>query len=305
MSEILDGKALAATIRGEVREQVEALVAQGHRPPGLSVVLVGENPASKVYVAGKTRDCQEVGIRGETVRLPETASQEELLETIDRLNDDPAVDGILVQLPIPDGLDVPTVQERVRADKDVDGFHPQNVGNLWLGRPAFVPCTPAGVIELLERNEIPMKGKHAVIVGRSNIVGKPMAALLLREHCTVTICHSRTADLPGICRQADILIAAVGRTALIEEDWVKEGAAVIDVGMNSVTEEEELERLFPGDERRRRAFDKRGSVLTGDVDYTRVAPRASAITPVPGGVGPLTRAMLLVNTMQAYRSFVE
>ena len=304
MTEILDGKALAARIRDEVGEQVERLESDHGRAPGLAAVLVGENPASKVYVASKTRDCAEVGIDGQTVRLPEDVSQDELLATVDRLNADPTVDGLLVQLPLPGQLDVATVQERVLADKDVDGFHPRNVGNLWLGREAFVPCTPAGIVELLDRHDVELEGRHAVIVGRSNIVGKPMAALLLRRNCTVTVCHSRTRDLPSVCRQADILVAAVGRTAMVEEDWVKEGAVVIDVGMNRVTEESELERLFPGDEKRRRAFEKRGSVLTGDVDTTRVAPRASAITPVPGGVGPLTRALLLVNTLEAFRRHV-
>jgi methylenetetrahydrofolate dehydrogenase (NADP+)/methenyltetrahydrofolate cyclohydrolase len=304
-TKLLDGQALAATIRGEVRDSVAACLDRGQRPPGLAVILAGNNPASQVYVRSKTRDCAEVGMLGQTIELPETVSEDELLAEIDRLNADDSVDGILVQLPLPGGLDEARVQERVLPQKDVDGFHAQNVGNLWLGRDGFVSCTPAGIIELLERYGIEMAGQHAVVVGRSNIVGKPMAALLLREHCTVTVCHSRTRDLAAICRQADILIAAVGRTGLIQADWVKEGAVVVDVGMNRITEREQLDHFFPNDAKRQRSFEKRGSVLTGDVDFTRVRPRSSAITPVPGGVGPLTRALLLVNTLESYRRSMQ
>ena len=304
-TKLLDGKAVAAAIRGEVRDSVASYLDRGLRPPGLSVILAGEDPASQVYVRSKTRDCAEVGIDGQTIKLPEDVSEESLLAEIDRLNADDSVDGILVQLPLPGGLDEERVQERVLPGKDVDGFHAQNVGNLWLGRDGFVSCTPAGVIELLKRYGIELSGQHAVVVGRSNIVGKPMAALLLRENCTVTVCHSRTRDLAGVCRQADILIAAVGRTGLIEADWVKEGAVVVDVGMNRIETQEQLEHFFPGDAKRQRAFDKRGSVLTGDVDFTRVRPLSGGITPVPGGVGPLTRALLLVNTLESYKRRVS
>ncbi len=300
-SEVLDGKKLAAALRQEVQEHVSKAVAAGHRPPGLAAILVGEDPASAVYVRSKTRDCQEVGIEGRAIHLDASIDQDTLVARIDELNADPTIDGILVQLPLPDGLDVEAIQERVLPEKDVDGFHSENVGRLWLGRSGFVPCTPAGVIELLRRYDIEMSGKHAVILGRSNIVGKPMAALLLRENCTVTVCHSRTTDLPSICRQADILVAAVGRTAMVEAQWIKPGAVVIDVGMNRITDPEELERLFPGNKRRRRTFEKRGAVLTGDVDQVAVAKKASALTPVPGGVGPLTRALLLVNTLASWR----
>lgn len=299
MSQLLDGKAVAATIRSEVAEQVADLVRDGGRPPGLAAVLVGEDPASKVYVGSKGRACEEVGMVSRTVQLPADLSQEALLATVDELNQDPEIDGILVQLPLPDHLESRVVLDRIDPEKDVDGFHPVNVGRLWLGEPGFLSATPAGVIQLLHRAGVEMSGRHAVIVGRSNIVGKPMAALLLRENCTVTVCHSRTADLPAVCRQADILIAAVGRAAMIGPDHVKPGTVVVDVGMNRVFDEAEMRRIFPDNEQKQGVWERRGSVLVGDVDYDRVAAIASAITPVPGGVGPLTVAMLLVNTLQA------
>ncbi|MGH9379354.1 MAG: bifunctional methylenetetrahydrofolate dehydrogenase/methenyltetrahydrofolate cyclohydrolase FolD [Thermoanaerobaculia bacterium] len=299
MTRILDGKTHAATIRDEVAASVRRLAASGHRPPGLAVILVGEDPASEVYVASKERAAREAGFESRTVRLPATVSADELAAEIERLNEDPEVDGFLVQLPLPAGLPQAALLDRVRPDKDVDGFHPVNVGRLWLDREGFAPATPAGIVELLRRERIPLEGRHAVIVGRSAIVGKPLAALLLREQCTVTVCHSRTRDLAALCRQADLVVAAVGRAGLIGPEHVQEGAVVVDVGIHRLSDRAEVERLFPGDAERLATLERRGSVLTGDVDFARVARLAGAITPVPGGVGPLTVAMLLVNTLRA------
>lgn len=267
----------------------------------MAAVLVGENPASQVYVRTKARASKKAGLVSRSVTPPATVPEAELLEIIDELNEDDAIDGILVQLPLPDGLDESRVLARVSPAKDVDGFHPVSVGHLWLDEPGFVPATPSGIMEMLLRTGLTLKGMNAVIVGRSTIVGKPLAALLLRQHCTVTICHSRTRDLPGVCSEADLLIAAIGRPAMFGPEHVREGAVVIDVGINRITERDEVERLFPGDADRLSRFEDKGSVLVGDVDFTQVAPRASAITPVPGGVGPLTVAMLLVNTLTAAR----
>lgn len=299
MTTILDGNALARQIRGEVAQGVQEITTGGGRPPGLTAVLVGDNPASKVYVRSKARDCEKVGIASQTHTPSEDCTQTELIELIDQLNADDSVDGILVQLPLPDHLDEKLILARVRPDKDVDGFNPVNVGRLWTDEEGFAPATPSGIVEILRRSDIPLVGSHAVIVGRSTIVGKPMGALLLREHCTVTFCHSRTRDLEAVCQEADILIAAIGRLAFFGPQHIREGATVIDVGINRITEPAEVERLFPGDEKRRTQLETKGSTLVGDVDYFRVAPKAGAITPVPGGVGPLTRAMLLVNTLKA------
>lgn len=301
MTKILEGKTLASDLRAGVAAAVREMEQAGLRPPGLAAVLVGENPASQVYVGSKIRACGESGIASRTVRLPAETREDELAGIVEDLNRDEAVDGILVQLPLPRQIHERRILERVSPDKDVDGFHSVNVGRLWLDEPGFAPATPSGVIELLKRNDIPLSGRRAVIVGRSAIVGKPMAALLLRENCTVTVCHSRTADLAAVCREADVLVAAIGRAGMIGPEHVKEGAVVVDVGINRVTDPAELERLFPGDEERRRQFEARGSVITGDVDFHRVAPKASAITPVPGGVGLLTVAMLLVNTLHSAR----
>lgn len=301
MTRLLDGRALARTLRNEVAEAVRKLRDQGHRPPGLSVILVGDDPASQVYVGSKEKAAAEAGFHGGTVRLPAETSAEKVAQAIDRLNADDAIDGFLVQLPLPKPLPERELLDRVDPEKDVDGFHPLNVGRLWLDQPAFAPATPSGILELLRRERIELEGKHAVIVGRSAIVGKPMAALLLREHCTVTICHSRTRDLEAVCRQADLLVAAVGRPGMIGPRHVREGAVVIDVGINRLTERSDLERFFPGDEKRLETFERRGSTLIGDVDFTAVAERCEAITPVPGGVGPLTVASLLVNTLHAAR----
>lgn len=296
---ILDGKAVGAEIRAELKDEVTALVDAGGRRPQLVAVLVGENAASAAYVRNKARTCEKVGMIGRTLRLPADISHAALEREIEGLNRDETVDGILVQLPLPSQVDERRVLELIRPDKDVDGFHPVNVGRLWTGEECLAPATPSGIIEMLRRRGVEMKGAGAVIVGRSNIVGKPMASLLLREHATVTICHSRTRDLAAVCRTADILIAAVGVTALVGPDHVREGAVVIDVGMNRVDDRQVLERLYPGDEKRRRRFDKRGYLLTGDVDFHAVAGKASAITPVPGGVGPLTVAMVVANTLRA------
>lgn len=299
MTKILEGKTLAADLRAGVAAGVREMIQAGLRPPGLAAVLVGDNPASQVYVGSKVRACGESGIASRTVRLSADTSEDELAGIVEELNRDESVDGILVQLPLPRQIHERRILERVSPDKDVDGFHSVNVGRLWLDEPGFAPATPSGVIELLKRNGVPLSGKRAVIVGRSAIVGKPMAALLLRENCTVTVCHSRTADLAGVCREADVLVAAIGRAGMIGPEHVKEGAVVVDVGINRVTDPAELERLFPGDEERRRQFETRGSILTGDVDFHRVAGKAAAITPVPGGVGLLTVAMLLVNTLRS------
>lgn len=302
MSHLLDGKAIAEEIRKEVAEGVLKLRSTGGRPPGLAAVLVGENPASKIYVRSKSRDSEKVGIESRTIARDEDCTERDLLALIDELNDDDTVDGILVQLPLPKGLDEKRVLAQVLPEKDVDGFHPVNVGRLWTDEPGFAPATPSGIIEMLQRSNIELEGAHAVIVGRSTIVGKPMGALLLRQNCTVTFCHSRTRDLEATCRQADLLVAAIGRLAFFGPDHIRQGAVVIDVGINRVTDAAQVERLFPGDAARRSQFEKKGSILAGDVDFTRVAPKAGAITPVPGGVGPLTRAMLLVNTLAASRN---
>ncbi|HYH47254.1 MAG TPA: bifunctional 5,10-methylenetetrahydrofolate dehydrogenase/5,10-methenyltetrahydrofolate cyclohydrolase, partial [Thermoanaerobaculia bacterium] len=289
MTLILDGKPVAEQVRAEVAAGVRELTEAGFRAPGLTAVLVGEVPASQIYVASKMRSCDEAGIASRTVRLPATVPEAELLAHIDELNGDDTVDGILVQLPLPAQIDERRVLERISPDKDVDGFHPLNVGRLWLDQPGFAPATPWGIRRLLQHYRIPTSGRHAVIVGRSAIVGKPMAALLLRENCTVTVCHSRTRDLAAVTRQADILVAAIGRPGFLGPDHVAEGAVVIDVGINRIEERAEAVRLFDvgsgrGAERLRR-FDDKGSAVVGDVDFERVVDKVAAITPVPGGVG--------------------
>jgi methylenetetrahydrofolate dehydrogenase (NADP+)/methenyltetrahydrofolate cyclohydrolase len=294
---ILDGTKIAAQIRAEVGEEVKKMTAPGLRP-GLAVVLVGHNPASEVYVRGKVKACEEVGILSEKLTPPETATTEELLALVDGLNRRDDIDGILVQLPLPAHVDSKKVLLAVSPEKDVDGFHPMNVGYLSTQRPGLVPCTPAGVIEILKRSNIPIAGSDAVVVGRSDIVGKPVAMLLTNGNATVTICHSKTHDLPGVCRRADILVAAIGRAGMITPDYVKPGATVIDVGMNKITDAAEFARFFAGDPKREGAFAKNGSTLIGDVD-PKVAEVAGALTPVPGGVGPLTIAMLMSNTLKA------
>jgi methylenetetrahydrofolate dehydrogenase (NADP+) / methenyltetrahydrofolate cyclohydrolase len=298
---ILDGTKLAAEIRAEVAVEVKALGASGIRP-GLAVVLVGHNPASEVYVRGKVKSSEEVGLYSEQHSPAGAATTEELLALIDSLNRRDEIDGILVQLPLPAHVDSKRVLLAVDPAKDVDGFHPMNVGYLSTQRPGLVPCTPAGVMEILRRSSIPVAGQEAVVVGRSDIVGKPVAMLLLNQNATVTVCHSKTRDLPGVCRRADILVAAIGRAGMVTRDFVKPGATVIDVGINRVTDRAEFDRLFAGapagNTRRLETFLAKGSTLVGDV-HPEVAEVAGAIAPVPGGVGPLTIAMLMANTVKA------
>jgi methylenetetrahydrofolate dehydrogenase (NADP+)/methenyltetrahydrofolate cyclohydrolase len=295
-SRILDGAAVAKTLRAEAAEGAARLAARGV-VPGLTVVLVGDDPASAVYVRNKETAAKEAGFAGRTLRFPASLREADLLATIDGLNRDDAVDGILVQLPLPKHIATARVLEAVDPKKDADGFHPENAGRLLQGKPAPVPCTPAGILELLRRENVALSGARAVVVGRSDIVGKPMAVLLLRSDATVTIAHSKTRDLPGLCREADLLVAAIGRPGFVTGDFVKEGAVVVDVGMNRVTSRADLERFFPGDAKRAAAFEKNGSTLIGDCDPATAFPKASRYTPVPGGVGPLTIAMLLKNTL--------
>jgi methylenetetrahydrofolate dehydrogenase (NADP+)/methenyltetrahydrofolate cyclohydrolase len=294
---ILDGNKIAAEIRAEAAAAVKVMSAAGVRP-GLAVVLVGNNPASEIYVRGKVKSCEEVGIYSEKHTPDEDVSTQELLGLVHDLNTRNEIDGILVQLPLPPQVDSKKVLLAVDPAKDVDGFHPMNVGFLSTQRPGLVPCTPAGIMEMLQRSGIKIAGQEAVVVGRSDIVGKPMAMLLLNANATVTVCHSKTRDLPGVCRRADILVAAIGRAGMVTRDFVKLGATVIDVGMNRVTDPEEFQRLFAGNAKREEIFRARGSVLVGDV-HPQVAEVAGAYTPVPGGVGPLTIAMLMSNTVKA------
>lgn len=297
MPQILDGNRVRDEIKAECGPRVERVVAHAGRPPGLAVVLVGDNAASQVYVRSKTKTAGELGIHSETITPAATISTEELLELVETLNHRDEIDGILVQLPLPKQIDEQKILLAVSPEKDVDGFHPCNVGRLATGRPGPRSCTPAGVIELLKRYEIPIAGKQAVVVGRSDIVGKPMALLLLHENATVTICHSKTRDLPGVCRTADILVAAIGRPAMITADYIRPGAAVIDVGINRITNRAEAERIF--DPSRLADFDRRGTLLVGDVNPRDMARLSAAYTPVPGGVGPLTIAMLMRNTIES------
>ncbi|HWR36208.1 MAG TPA: bifunctional 5,10-methylenetetrahydrofolate dehydrogenase/5,10-methenyltetrahydrofolate cyclohydrolase [Clostridia bacterium] len=294
---ILDGNKIAAEIKAEVAEEVKKLAAGGLRP-GLAAVLVGNNAASEIYVRSKVKTCEALGIFSERITPPDTVSTEELLALVRDLNARDDIDGILVQLPLPQQVDSKAVLMAVDPAKDVDGFHPVNVGFLSTVRPGLVPCTPAGVIEILKRSHIAIEGQEAVVVGRSDIVGKPVAMLLTNANATVTICHSKTRDLPGVCRRADILIAAIGKTAMITPEFVKRGATVIDVGINRVTDPQEFGSYFAGDAKREEAFAKNGSTLVGDV-HPKAAEVAGAITPVPGGVGLLTIAMLMANTVKA------
>ncbi len=296
---ILDGNKIAAEIRAEVASEVKEMASAGLRP-GLAVVLVGHNPASEIYVRGKVKSCEEVGIYSEKLTPPDTISTEELLDLVLQLNRRDEIDGILVQLPLPPQVDSKRILMTVDPAKDVDGFHPVNVGFLSTQRPGLVPCTPAGVMEILKRSNITVAGQEAVVVGRSDIVGKPAAMLLINANATVTVCHSKTRDLPGVCRRADILVAAIGRAGMITRDFVKPGATVIDVGMNKVTEQAEFDRLFAGNAKREESFRTKGSTLVGDA-HPNAAELAGAITPVPGGVGPLTIAMLMANTVKAAR----
>jgi methylenetetrahydrofolate dehydrogenase (NADP+) / methenyltetrahydrofolate cyclohydrolase len=293
---VLDGRKISDQIRNELRPRIDALVQLGH-VPGLAVVLVGENPASQIYVRNKVKACEDLGIKSFQFTPPSSISTEELLSLIQSLNSNAEVDGILVQMPLPQHIDGQKILLAVDPNKDADGFHPLNVGNLVANRPAPRSCTPAGIMELLKRNSIAIQGRNAVVVGRSDIVGKPMAFLLLNESATVTICHSRTRDLAAECRRADILVAALGRAGFITRDFIKPGAVVVDVGINRVTDPIVVAQLFGHDQSRLAAFSKNGSVVVGDVDPRAMAEVSSAYTPVPGGVGPLTIAMLMANTV--------
>ena len=299
-TKILDGASVAQAIREEVAGEVTEYSRRGLRP-GLAAVLVGSDSASQIYVSGKVKTCEQLGLYSEKIERPETTTTEELLSLVRDLNSRDEIDGILVQLPLPKQVDAAVVLNSVDSAKDVDGFHPLNIGRLTLNEPGLRPCTPAGIIELLERNEIPIKGARAVVMGRSRIVGLPIALLLLHRHATVTICHSRTNDLPSIAREADILIAAIGSMGMVDRTYIKPGAAVVDVGMNRVTTREDLERFFGDDPKRRAAFEKNGYTLIGDVNPREAAEVAGYITPVPGGVGPLTIAMLMKNTLTAMK----
>lgn len=300
-AQILHGKPVAESIRAEVAAEVSALAG---RPPRLNVILVGDDPASQVYARNKQLAAEEAGIAGDVIRLSAESTQEEVAATVTAHNEDPEVDGILVQLPLPDHLFERSLLDLIDPAKDVDGFTTANVGRLWLGTEAHRPATPSGIMQLLRRSEIDIEGREAVVVGRSAIVGKPMAAMLLAANASVTVAHSRTRDLPGVCRRADILIAAVGVPALVTADYVSPGVTVIDVGINPVSDRALIEDLYPGNEKRQAAIERRGATLVGDVDFEGVREVAGAITPVPGGVGPLTIAMLLKNTVAA-RKMVE
>jgi methylenetetrahydrofolate dehydrogenase (NADP+) / methenyltetrahydrofolate cyclohydrolase len=294
---LLDGNKIAAEIRAEVAAEVKTMTAAGIRP-GLAVVLVGHNPASEIYVRGKVKASEEIGIYSEQHTPADSITTAQLLNLITDLNRRDEIDGILVQLPLPPQIDSKKVLLSVDPAKDVDGFHPMNVGFLSTQRPGLVPCTPAGVMEILHRSHIPIAGKEAVVVGRSDIVGKPVAMLLLNANATVTVCHSKTHDLPGVCRRADILVAAIGHPGMITRDFVRPGATVIDVGINRVTDRAQFDRLFARNTKREETFRAKGAVLVGDV-HPEVVEVAGAITPVPGGVGPLTIAMLMSNTVRA------
>lgn len=303
MAELLDGKRIADTILDEVRNDVVGTDDAGRRPPGLAVVLVGGDPASLVYVGLKVKKCAELGFHSQRHDLPESTTTSELLALIAKLNADHTIDGILVQLPLPKHIAEQQVLDAIEPQKDVDGFHPINVGLLYLGQEqrALTPCTPTGVIELLQRSNIPITGTRAVVIGRSTIVGKPMAALLINRSATVTVCHSKTVGLSAVCREADLLIAAIGKPGFVTDEFIKPGATVIDVGINPVTDVELARDYFGDDAKRFAAIESRGHTLVGDVHPRLAAPVAGRITPVPGGVGPLTIAMLLKNTLKAYR----
>jgi methylenetetrahydrofolate dehydrogenase (NADP+) / methenyltetrahydrofolate cyclohydrolase len=297
MPRVLDGAAIAGAIKQEVAEEVSRLAAQGVRP-GLAAVLVGHVPASEIYVKSKVQTCAELGLFSDLITPADTVTTEDMLDVVASRNDRDDIDGILIQLPLPKQVDTKALLDAVSPAKDVDGFHPVNAGRLQAGRPALAPCTPAGVIEILKRSGLPIAGQHAVVVGRSDIVGKPVAMLLLHENATVTICHSKTRDLGAVTREGDILVGAMGRPGFIIPEMVKPGSTVIDVGINRITTQEEFDRYFAGNAKRQAAFEKRGSTIVGDV-HPAAYEVAGAYTPVPGGVGPLTIAMLMSNTVRA------
>jgi methylenetetrahydrofolate dehydrogenase (NADP+)/methenyltetrahydrofolate cyclohydrolase len=297
MTKILDGVAIAAAIKQEVAEEVKLLAAQGIRP-GLAAVLVGHVAASEIYVRSKVQSCADLGIYSDLITPPDTVTTEEMLALVAALNERDEIDGILIQLPLPRQVDAKALLDAVLPAKDVDGFNPVNAGRLQAGRPALAPCTPAGIIEILKRSKIPISGQHAVVVGRSDLVGKPAAMLLLHQNATVTICHSKTRDLGAITRQADILVAAIGRAGFITPEMVKPEATLIDVGINRITDRADFDRFFAGNAKREASFAKNGSTLVGDI-HPKAFEVAGAYTPVPGGVGLLTTAMLMANTVRA------
>jgi methylenetetrahydrofolate dehydrogenase (NADP+)/methenyltetrahydrofolate cyclohydrolase len=297
---ILNGNEIRDQIKAELSQEIAQLRSAGIQP-GLSVILVGNDPASEIYTRNKAKTCKDLGMASERIELPSSITTDELLTKVNELNRRADVDGILVQLPLPQQVDSKKILLAVDPQKDVDGFHPVNVGNLVTGRPGLVPCTPSGIIEILKRSQIPIEGRRAVVIGRSDIVGKPVAMLLMHQNATVTICHSKTRDLPAVCREADILVAALGKPGMVTADYVKPGATVIDVGISQLTRREDVERYFPGNAKKLQEVETKGSTLIGDVDPSSVTPVAGALTPVPGGVGPLTIAMLMVNTVRAAR----
>jgi len=298
-AKILDGASVAKAIKEAVAAEVAVTAEASGLRPGLAAVLVGNDTASQVYVSSKVKTCEQLGLYSEKIELPETTTTAELLALVNELNRRDEIDGILIQLPLPRQIDTTTVLNAVDPAKDVDGIHPASLGRLRLNEPGRRPCTPAGIIEMLDHYQIALEGRRAVVMGRSRIVGLPMALLLLHRHATVTICHSRTENLPAVAREADILIAAIGRTAMVDASYVKAGAVVVDVGMNRVTTHQDLERFYGDDQKRRAAFEKNGSTLIGDVNPREVFEVAGYLTPVPGGVGPLTIAMLMKNTLTA------
>ena len=300
-AKLLDGKRTAEGLRAEVARGAAELSERCGIVPGLAVLLVGDDPASSIYVKNKHKAAAEAGLDSRVERLPATTSETAILARIAELNADPAVHGILVQLPLPAHVDEHRVIEALDPAKDVDGFHPVNAGRLLIGLPGLVPCTPAGIIELLRRHEIPLAGRHAVVIGRSNIVGKPLAVLLLREHCTVTVCHSRTSNLPAISREADILIAAIGRMGFVSGAFIKPRAVVVDVGIHRIEDEATCRRLYGDDPARLATLRTQGATLVGDVHPLEAREKAEWLSPVPGGVGPLTIALLLRNTLEAAR----
>jgi methylenetetrahydrofolate dehydrogenase (NADP+)/methenyltetrahydrofolate cyclohydrolase len=300
-AKILDGSSVARSIKEEVAAEVAQYAKLGLRP-GLAAVLVGNDTASEIYVSSKVKTCEQLGLYSEKITLPETSTTEELLALVAALNSRDDIDGILIQLPLPRQVDSALVLDSVDPAKDVDGFHPVNLGRLVINEPGLRPCTPAGIIEMLDRCGIEIKGKRAVVLGRSRIVGLPMSLLLLHRHATVTICHSRTEDLPSVSREADILIVAIGKMGIVDQSYIKPGAVVVDVGQHKVTDAADLERFFGNDPKRRAAFEKNGYTLIGDVNPREVAEVAAHLTPVPGGVGPLTIAMLMKNTLAAMKA---
>ncbi|HNQ79440.1 MAG TPA: bifunctional methylenetetrahydrofolate dehydrogenase/methenyltetrahydrofolate cyclohydrolase FolD [Acidobacteriota bacterium] len=301
---ILDGKKVSQEILDGLQKEVIDCQARGLRKPGLAAVLVGMNPASQIYVSSKVKTCAKLDYYSEKIELKEDTSQDELLALVKSLNAKEEIDGILVQLPLPKHIDESLILDAISPSKDVDGFHPENMGRLLIDKPFLVPCTPLGIIELLKKYNVELRGRRAVVVGRSHIVGKPMSIMLLKEHATVTICHSRTRDLEKVTSEADILIAAMGKKAFLGFDHIREGAVVVDVGINRVTDEEEVKILYPDDEERLKQVREKGSTLVGDVLPPAMWEKASLYTPVPGGVGPLTIAGLMMNTFKAYREHV-